>query len=127
MYFALGRGAAGSGRLRSEAYTAERLEAQLAAQTTDFLSQQNHLQIDRAANTIAISPIVGWHEAEFASAFGGPDKAPEYAASRSPIERAVLALALPVLLPSERDFLEQNQFKLSWQEFDWKLNDLGTR
>ncbi|MGH8310786.1 MAG: DUF547 domain-containing protein, partial [Steroidobacteraceae bacterium] len=31
LYFALGRGAAGSGRLRSEAYTADRLEEQVAA------------------------------------------------------------------------------------------------
>jgi hypothetical protein len=127
VYFALGRGAAGSGRLRSEAFTADRLEAQLAAQTTDFLGQQNHLQIDRAANAIAVSPIVGWHEAEFASVYGAADKAPAYAASRSPIERAVIALVVPVLLPSERDFFEQNQFKLSWQDFDWTLNDLGAR
>jgi Protein of unknown function, DUF547 len=127
VYFALGRGAAGSGRLRSEAYTADRLEAQLAAQTSDFLGHQNHFLIDRAANTIAVSPIVGWHEAEFAAAFGDPAKLPPYAASRSPIERAVIALAVPVLLPSEREFLEQNQFKLSWQEFDWTLNDLGAR
>jgi hypothetical protein len=128
VYFALGRGAAGSGRLRSEAYTADRLEAQLTAQTTDFLGQQNHFLIDRSANTVAVSPIVGWHEAEFAAAYGGDGtKAPSYAASRSAIERAVIALAVPVLLPSEREFLEQNQFKLSWQEFDWTLNDLGSR
>jgi hypothetical protein len=128
VYFALGRGAAGSGRLRSEAYTADRLEAQLTAQTTDFLGQQNHFLIDRSANTVAVSPIVGWHEAEFAAAYGGDAaKAPSYAASRSAIERAVIALAVPVLLPSEREFLEQNQFKLSWQEFDWTLNDLGAR
>ncbi len=127
VYFALGRGAAGSGRLRSEAYSADRLEQQLAAQTTDFLSHQNHLQIDRSSSTIAVSPIVGWHEAEFAAAYGGADKAPPYAASRSPIERAVIALIHPVLLPSEREFIGQNQFKLSWQEFDWKLNDLGAR
>lgn len=127
LYFALGRGAQGSGRLRSEAYTADRLEEQIAAQTTDFLTHQNHLKIDRLANQIAVSPIVGWHEADFAAAYGGADKAPQYAASRSPIERAVLALIIPVLLPSEREFLEQSQFTLAWQEFDWKLNDLGTR
>jgi hypothetical protein len=127
VYFALGRGAAGSGRLRSEAYTADRLEAQLASQTSDFFSHQNHFQIDRAATTINVSPIVGWHEAEFAAAYGAADKAPSYAASRSPIERAVIALAHPGLLPSEREFIEQNQFKLEWQEFDWTLNDLGSR
>jgi hypothetical protein len=106
VYFALGRGAEGSGRLRSEAYTAERLEEQLRAQTRDFLT---------------------WHEAEFAAAYGGSETVPAYAASRTPIERAVLALIMPVLLPSEREFLEQNQFKVTYQEFDWALNDLTGR
>jgi hypothetical protein len=127
LYFALGRGAEGSGRLRSEAYTAERLETQLAAQTADFLTRQNHVRLDRLTNQVAVSPIIGWHEAEFAAAYGGSDAVPPYAASRSPIERAVLALVLPVLLPSEREFLEQNQFRVTYQEFDWNLNDLTGR
>src|SRR5687768_13348322 len=38
LYLALGRGAVGSGRLRSEAYTAPRLEAQLAAVQAEFVS-----------------------------------------------------------------------------------------
>lgn len=127
LYFALGRGAEGSGRLRSEAYTADRLETQLAAQTADFLTRQNHVRLDRLTNQVAVSPILGWHEAEFAAAYGGSDAVPAYAASRSPIERAVLALVLPVLLPSEREFLEQNQFSVTYQEFDWSLNDLTGR
>jgi Protein of unknown function, DUF547 len=127
LYFALGRGAEGSGRLRSEAYTAARLEEQLATQTQDFLTRQNHLKIDTLSNQISVSPIISWHEAEFAAAFAGGGAVPAYASSRSPIEKAVLALIVPVALPTERAFLEQNQFKLTWQEFDWSLNDLGVR
>jgi hypothetical protein len=127
LYFALGRGAEGSGRLRSEAYTADRLEAQLAAQTADFLTRQNHVRLDRLTNQVSVSPIIGWHEAEFTAAYGGSEAVPAYAASRSPIERAVLALVLPVLLPGEREFLEQNQFRVTYQEFDWSLNDLTER
>jgi hypothetical protein len=127
VYFALGRGAEGSGRLRSEAYTAERLEQQIATQTADFLTRDNHVRIDRLGNQLLLSPIFSWHEAEFASAFGASDAVPRYAGSRSPVEKAVLALIAPVALPSEREFLEQNQFKVTWQQFDWTLNDLGTR
>lgn len=127
LYFALGRGSAGSGRLRSEAYTSDRLEAQLAAQTTEFLTRQDHVKLDQLANQVAVSPIIGWHEAEFVAAFGGSERVPRYAASRSPIERAVLALVQPVLLPTEREFLEKNQFKLVYQEMDWTLNDLAGR
>lgn len=127
LYFALGRGAEGSGRLRSEAYTADRLEAQLATQTQDFLTRQNHVKIDRLSNQVSVTPIISWHETEFAAAYAGGGAVPAYASSRSPIEKAVLALVVPVALPTEREFLEQNQFKLTWQEFNWSLNDLGLR
>jgi hypothetical protein len=127
LYFALGRGAEGSGRLRSEAYTAARLEEQLATQTQDFLTRQNHVKIDRLSNQVSVTPIISWHESEFASAYAGGSAVPEYASSRSPIEKAVLAILVPVALPTEREFLEQNQFKLTWQDFDWSLNDLGVR
>jgi hypothetical protein len=113
VYFALGRGAEGSGRLRSEAYTAARLEEQLATQAQDFLTRQNHVKIDRLSNQVSVTPIISWHESEFVSAYAS--------------ERAVLALLVPVVFPTEREFLEQNQFKLTWQEFDWSLNDLGVR
>ena len=123
LYFALGRGGVGSGRLRSEAYTADRLEQQLRSQTTEFLEQQSHLKLDQLTSEMAVSPIIGWHEAEFIAAFGGGDVSPAFA-NRSPIERAILALVDPVLLPSERAWLEKAQFKVTYQQFDWTLNEL---
>lgn len=122
VYFALGRGAMGSGRLKSEAYTAERLEGQLRSQTLEFLQQQVHVKIDQLTGELAVSPILGWHESEFVAAYA--DKASSAYANRSPIERAILALIDPVLLPSERAWLEKAQFKVTYQEFDWNLNEL---
>ncbi|HXH07762.1 MAG TPA: DUF547 domain-containing protein [Vicinamibacterales bacterium] len=122
VYFALGRGAVGSGRLRSEAYLPSRLEAQLAAQAREFLTRQAHVHVDALGNRIAVSPIFGWHEAEFAEAYAA--QCPPAFAARTPIERAVLALVYPLLLPAERAFVDQNAFRLTYQEFDWSLNDL---
>ena len=48
-------------------------------------------------------------------------------ASRSPIERAVLAFVEPKLLTTEREFLGKNQFKVAFKPFDWTLNDLTGR
>ena len=48
-------------------------------------------------------------------------------ASRSPIERAVIAFVLPNLLPSEKEFLAKNSFQLVYTPFDWTLNDLTGR
>jgi hypothetical protein len=123
VYFALGRGARGSGRLRSEAYTSARLEEQLASQTRDFLGRQQHVHVDTLKGELAVSPIIGWHEDEFVAAYGGAEPGGRFA-DRSPIERAVLALVDPVLLPSERQFLAKGNFKVVYQELDWSLNEL---
>ena len=48
-------------------------------------------------------------------------------ATRSPIERAILAFVQPKLLQTERDFLEKNTFQLVYRPFDWSLNDLTGR
>src|SRR3954465_5896548 len=69
LYLALGRGAVGGGRLRSEAYTADRLEKQPADIPGDFVNDRHMYRIDRLTNTVHVSPIVSWHEAEFVAAY----------------------------------------------------------
>lgn len=122
LYLALGRGAVGSGRLRSEAYIGAKLEAQLKLVAKEFAAKPEYIRIDRVANSVTVSPIIGWHEPEFISAYGA-GAAPIFN-TRSPIERAILAFVEPNLLPTEREFLDKNEFKVSYHEFDWRLNDL---
>ncbi len=124
-YLVLGRGAIGSGRLRSEAYLAERLEAQVKSMVEEIANRPEMVRIDQAGNRIAVSAIIGWHEAEFAAAYG--TAAGAEMEKRSPIERAVIALLRPALLPSESDFISRNQWSLSYLDFDWHLNDLAGR
>jgi hypothetical protein len=122
LYLALGRGAVGSGRLRSEAYTSARIAAQLDAMQAEFVGEQPMLRIDRGAGVVSVTPILSWHEAEFVAAY---DKgASGTFAERSPIERAIVAFIMPRLLPLERDFVQQNTFKVEYHPFDWRLNDL---
>jgi hypothetical protein len=121
LYLALGRGAVGGGRLRSEAYTGERLERQLAEIQSEFVANRNLYRLDRTANTIFISPIISWHDAEFVAAY---DKSDATFVQRSPIERAVIAFITPSLLPSEKEFVQQNQWKMAFLDMDWRLNDL---
>ena len=45
-------------------------------------------------------------------------------AQRSPIERAIVAFVAPRLLPLEKEFLQKNEFKVTYHPFDWRLNDL---
>ena len=125
VFLALGRGAAGSGRLRSEAYTASRLEPQLAEDASECLNHEQCVDVDREANAVKVSAIFSWREQDFVTAYA--DKASAVFSTRSPIERAVLAFVDPRLLSSEREFVAKNTFKVEYIPFDWDLNDLTGR
>jgi len=122
LLLALGRGAVGSPRLRSEAYRPPQLEAQLQAAVGEFATTPRYVQLDRESQRLRVSPILSWREARFAAAHA--DDNGQLAPGRTPLERAIVALIGPHLFPSEREFLAENRFQLVYQEFDWRLNDL---
>jgi hypothetical protein len=121
LFLALGRGAVGSGRLRSEAYTGERLDQQLADIQAEFVTNRHLYRFDRLTNELSITPILSWREADFVAAY---DKGDAAFAQRSPIERAIIAFITPHLMPMEKEQIKQNQFRVAFHEMDWRLNDL---
>ncbi len=123
LYLALGRGAVGSGRLHSEAYTGARLAAQLDSTLGDFMTRQAMIRIDRSADTMSVTPIISWHEPEFVAAYDIDASGPF--AQRSPVERAIVAFISPRLLPLEKEFVQKNEFRVVFHPFDWRLNDLS--
>jgi len=125
VYLAIGRGAIDSGRLRSEAFAAETIEAQLTEVAAECVTLHQCIDVDRANNQIRISSIFSWRSQEFIATYAGAAHGPF--ASRSPIERAVLAFVEPRLLTIEKEYLEKNEFKVVFKPFDWSLNDLTGR
>lgn len=125
VYFALGRGAVGSGRLRSEAFTGARLEEQLADVAAECVTRAQCIAIDPANAKVGASSIFSWRAKEFSDAYA--DKAPAGIGNRSPIERAVIAFVIPRLLATEKEFLANNTFQVTYTPFDWTLNDLTGR
>lgn len=124
VYFALGRGALGSGRLRSEAFTADRLAEQLQQVAAETVTRPELWRVDALQNRVMVSQIFGWHADEFVAAY--PTDLAAHP-GRTPIERAVLAFVSPFLLSTERDVITANRFSLAYIDFDWTLNDLGSR
>jgi hypothetical protein len=124
-FLALGRGAVGSGRLRSEAFTPENLERQLAGVAAECVNHAQCVNVDRTANRLLISSIFSWRSADFSAAYA--DRAAAAFSSRSSIERAVLAFIEPRLTSIEKDFVGRNEFKVEFEKFDWSLNDLTGR
>ena len=121
----IGRGAAGSGRLRSEAFTGARLEEQLADVAAECVTRAQCIAIDRESGKVSASSIFSWREKEFAAAYA--DKAPAAFSSRSPIERAVIAFVLPKLLRPRRSSSRRTPSRSPIPPFDWTLNDLTGR
>src|SRR5581483_5834595 len=111
LFLALGRGSIGGGRLRSEAFSAGRLEAQLKEVSDECVTRSQCVQVDRDANKLTVSAIFSWREKDFVAAYG--DKARDVFSSRAPVEGAVLAFIEPKLLTTEREFLEKNQFQMT--------------
>ncbi len=122
---ALGRGAVGSGRLKSEAYTEEKIEEQLADMEEEIVTRREMVEIDLGNDEVSVSPLFSWRERQFADNY--LSRADARYASRSEVERTVLGLLVPIVLPLESDFLMKNQFRVVFHDYDWRLNDLATR
>src|SRR5687767_4527 len=122
--FALGRGANGGGRLKSEAYTSERLDAQLTTMTEELVTRRELVFVDIPNGVLSVNPIFSWREDTFAKL---ADRSPAVFKSRSPLERAVLFMIDPLLVPHESEFLRNNTFRMAFHNFDWSLNDLTGR
>lgn len=122
---ALSRGAVGGSRLKSEAFTADRLDQQLTTMTGELVTRRVLVQVDAPNNRLSVNPMFSWREALFTRTLA--NRAPALYASRSPIERAVLALIEPLIVPNEHEFLRKNEFAMVFHEFDWRLNDLTGR
>jgi hypothetical protein len=120
IHLVLGRSTMGGGRLRSETFNGARLESQLAQSAEQFATRPEKVRIDRMAGTLSVSPIFSWRSAAFIKAYA--DKSLDLP-GRTPIELAIVGFLKPYLLKSERDFLEQNTWKLVYLDYDWKLND----
>jgi hypothetical protein len=125
LFLALGRGALGSGRLKSEAYTGANLEAQLTETAGECVGRQTCFQLDRVDGKMHVTAVFSWREKDFAAAYAG--SAPSVFASRSPVERAVIAFVEPKLLSIEKEYLARNTFSVAFTPFDWRLNDLTGR
>jgi hypothetical protein len=121
VFLALGRGALGSGRLRSEAFGTKAVDRQLAEVKAQFATTPRYAKVDALAGKVSISPILSWRASDFIKKYANESfDLPK----REPIERAVIGFLRPHLLDAEEEFIKKNTFQLTYEPFDWRLNDL---
>jgi hypothetical protein len=104
LYLALGRGAVGSGRLRSEAYSAKAVDKQLEQTKAQFAVTPRWSKVNQLTGKVSISPILSWRAADFIKKYADDSfDLPK----REPIERAVIGFLRPHLLNAEEEFIQQ--------------------
>ncbi len=108
IHFAIVCASIGCPRLLKEAYTGDRLEAQLTDNTRDFFSRPEHFRVDVAKRAVYVSPILDWF---------GDDFAP------TPQERLQKLAAYLPANDSVRQLIKQGDFSVSYLDYDWNLND----
>jgi len=106
IHFAIVCASIGCPRLRNEAYTPAKLEAQLADNTRDFFGRPKNLRVDLANRRVQMSSILDWFGKDFA-----------------PTPQKALA-SLAEYMPDEatKRLVASGDFSVSYLDYDWSLN-----
>lgn len=105
IHFALVCAARSCPPLRAEAYTADRLESQLADQARRVHSGPTWLRFDAASGQLQLTRLYDWYGADFSQAAGSVEK---FVATHAPSVQAALAAGQRV--------------RVRWLDYDWSLN-----
>ncbi|TCO77854.1 DUF547 domain-containing protein [Chromatocurvus halotolerans] len=112
IHFAVNCASIGCPALRSEAYVADKLDAQLEAQTRDFLK-------DRSRNRwrdgrLYVSPIFKWYREDFETGWRGTHSLAGF------LVRYADALKLSA---DQTEALHAGSVEIRYTDYDWRLND----
>lgn len=110
IHFAVNCASVGCPALRPEAYTGDRLEAQLADSTRRFLSDRRRNRYDADVGVLRVSSIFDWYKEDFEQAAGSLD---------AYLLQYADALSLPA---SARRDLENGDLPIRFLDYDWALN-----
>ena len=110
IHFALVCAAYSCPKLRNEAYTGDKLEAQLADQTAYTHTHDRWFRFDKKSNTVYLTALYDWYGGDFEAVSGS---VLEYVASQAPAIRSAIDAG--------------GEPKVRWLDYDWKLNDVTNR
>ena len=114
VHFAVNCASIGCPALREEAFTPDKLEAQLEEQTVRFMSDRSRNRWNAQDGKLEVSKIFDWFGEDFRSGLKGFTSASVFYARYA----AQLADA-----PAERERVRSGTAPVSYLEYDWKLND----
>jgi len=110
IHFAIVCASVGCPRLRNEAYTASRLEEQLADNARDFFSRRSNFRFDEQSKQFNVSSILKWFDSDF---------------GQTQVDR--FGYLKPYLPASARRAATDPNTNISFLDYDWSLNDQARR
>lgn len=107
--------------LRAEAYTADRIEAQLVDASYNFVNDESKgVKINLDEKELRISSIFKWFGSDFEHKYGNQ----QFFQERDKEVRGVLGFIYSYLKSEkEKEFLNENKFSISYMDYDWSLNN----
>lgn len=118
--FALSNASAGGPILRNEPYSTDHLYKQIEEQIKKYLSTPKGMRLDKENNILHLSNIFQVHTKTFLESDLVNIKKFR---DRKDQERVWLNFILPYLSKEDVRYLEDNEVKIKFIDFDWHLND----
>jgi hypothetical protein len=103
--FVLCRGTLGGPTLREEAYTAERLDAQLEDQTKRFFADRNKFQLDKRGKFMRLSKIIQWEQRHILN-----------------VEDSILKFLARYVPPEDAELVQSGTLSIRFPRYDTDLN-----
>ncbi|QCZ93797.1 DUF547 domain-containing protein [Salinimonas iocasae] len=114
IHFAVNCASRGCPPLRNEAYTADKLDAQLEHQTRQFLSNRNQNYF--RGRTLYLSSIFKWYEEDFTRGWN----------NWGSLEAFLLHYADALNLDAaEQQTLQEGKVSIKYNDYNWALNDIA--
>ncbi len=98
-------------KLRSEAYTGDRLQAQLDENARAFINDPERNRFDRERKVAHLSEIFKWYEEDFSKAAGSLQKYLARYVNDADVVRDLSA----------------DRYAIEWNDYDWSLNGIPPR
>ena len=121
VHYAVNCASVGCPALREEAFTADKLDAQLEEQARRFLSDRSRNRYNAQNQAIEVSKIFDWFKEDWQSGYKGIGKDAAPVTSREQYFGKYAALLSDK--PEEQKLIADGKVSIRFLDYDWNLND----
>ena len=121
VHYAVNCASVGCPALREEAFTADKLDAQLEEQARRFLSDRSRNRYNVQNQAIEVSKIFDWFKEDWQSGYKGIGKEQSPVTSREQYFGKYAALLSDK--PEEQKLIADGKVSIRFLDYDWNLND----